>query len=112
MRYKWRMMAPRGCEDATQLRRWNLNRFDIPESPLPYPIKIPLIIDARARADRDQKPGITQLAKEIVDANPNAVIIAIRGALGSFGNHRILNFLRGPMNRFQVSSAGRHAEET
>jgi hypothetical protein len=41
-----------------------------------YPIKIPLFIDARARADRDQKPGVTQLAKEIVGANPDAVVIA------------------------------------
>jgi hypothetical protein len=36
----------------------------------------------------------------------------IRGTLGSFGNHRILSLLRGQINRLQVSSAGRHAEET
>jgi len=46
-----------------------------------YPIKIPLFIDASARANRPQKPGITQLAREILGANPDAVVIA-NGTIG------------------------------
>jgi hypothetical protein len=72
------LMDTTGSENATKTRsrRWNLNRFDIPDSPFLYPIKIPLFIDVRARANQPTKSGVTELAKEIIDANPNAVVIA------------------------------------
>ncbi|MCI0661993.1 MAG: hypothetical protein L0220_13060, partial [Acidobacteria bacterium] len=67
-----------GSEEATKTRsrRLNLTRLDVPDPPLLYPITVPFFIDARARADRAQKPGITQLAKEILGANRDAVVIA------------------------------------
>ena len=68
---------PTGSEaTTTRPRRLNLTRLDIPDSPLLYPIKIPLFIDPRARANQTGKPGVSQLAKEIRDANPHAVVIA------------------------------------
>ena len=69
---------PTGSEEATKTRprRVNLTWLNIPDSPFLYPIKIPLFIDATARANRRTKPGVTQLAKGIVDANPDAVVIA------------------------------------
>jgi hypothetical protein len=61
---------------AQNHRQSTLIALDIPDSPLLYPIKVPLFLDTRARADQAQKPGITQLAKEILDSNPDAVVIA------------------------------------
>ena len=66
---------PTRSEEATNTKL-NLTGLNIPDSPFLYPIKIPLFIDARARANQTTKPGVTQLAKEIVDANPDAVVIA------------------------------------
>ena len=50
--------------------------MDISDPPFLYPIKVPLFIDPRARANQTEKPGVIQLAKEILDANPHAVVIA------------------------------------
>ena len=68
-----------GDEEATtktRSRRWSLTRLDIPDPDFLFPIKVPLFIDPRARANQTVKPGITQLAKEVLDANPHAVVIA------------------------------------
>jgi hypothetical protein len=69
---------PTGSQETikTRSRRLNLTRLDIPDPPLLYPSKIPQFIDARARANQAAKPGVTQLAKEILGANPDAVVIA------------------------------------
>jgi hypothetical protein len=66
---------PTDLEETTKTKL-NLTRLDIPDPAHLYPIKIPLFIDARARANLPQKPGITQLAKELLGANPDAVVIA------------------------------------
>jgi hypothetical protein len=41
-----------------------------------YPIRIPIFLDPRAAADRPGKKKISDLAKEILDTNGNAVVVA------------------------------------
>jgi hypothetical protein len=52
---------------------------------------VPLLIDKRAAADQSGRPKVTALADEILDANPNAIVIA-NGIEGS--NPRIKTFQR------------------
>jgi hypothetical protein len=62
--------------------------FSIPMVPGIHPIKVPLVIDPRAGADQAGKQKVSALAKEICEANPNAVVIAD----GVKGNDRVLTF--------------------
>ena len=48
----------------------------VPNIPGIHPIKVPVVFDKRAAADRLGKPKVTALAKEIISANPNAFVIA------------------------------------
>jgi hypothetical protein len=64
-----------------------LVRLDLDHLPGLYPIQVPIYIDKRSVADRHQ-PKVSQLAREIVDADANAVVISN----GVVGVERVLTF--------------------
>jgi hypothetical protein len=55
-----------------------LTRLDFDRLPGIYPVDVPVYLDPRARADQTRKgePGVTELAREIAAADPDAVIIS------------------------------------
>jgi hypothetical protein len=52
-----------------------LLRLDLDNVPGIYPVQVPLYIDRRAAADR-VKPKVSELAQEIVSADPHAIVIS------------------------------------
>lgn len=69
-------------------KKRHLIKLDLDDIPEIYPIKVPVYIDRRAAADRADDPRVSALAKEIVDANPNAVVISN----GVTGIDRVITF--------------------
>ena len=53
-------------------------RLDLDDVPGIYPVQVPLYIDALATADR-KSPKVSELAREIVSADSNAVVISNGG---------------------------------
>jgi hypothetical protein len=65
-------------ESQIGLRNWSrrpLFRLALDDVPGVYPIHVPLFVDARARADRDGRQGVSALAAEIAAADPDAIVI-------------------------------------
>lgn len=62
--------------------------FSMPNVPGIHPIRVPVVLDPRAGADQSGKEKVSTLAKEICDANPNAIVIAD----GAKGMDRVLTF--------------------
>jgi hypothetical protein len=62
--------------------------FSMPNVPGIHPIRVPVVLDPRAGADQVDKVKVSMLAKEICDANPNAIVIAD----GAKGVDRVLTF--------------------
>jgi hypothetical protein len=54
----------------------NPYRLNLTNVPGIYPLKIPMYLDRRAGADRKDKKRVSVLAKEIIAANPNAIVIS------------------------------------
>jgi hypothetical protein len=62
--------------------------FSMPNVPGIHPIRVPVVLDPRAGADQGGKEKVSMLAKEICNANPNAIVIAD----GAKGIDRVLTF--------------------
>ena len=69
-------LTTRVVQEVHKRRKRRLVSTEVPDLPALYPIKVPVFIDARARANYAEKQGVVELASEIIEFNPNAVVIA------------------------------------
>jgi hypothetical protein len=78
-------------EKAIKVKTRFAGRLDLTNAPGIYPIRVPVVIDARAGADQDGKEKVSALVLEILSRNDNAVVIS-DGVSRDVKNERVLTF--------------------
>jgi hypothetical protein len=56
--------------------RYRPFHLDLTNTPGVYPIKIPTLLDPRARSENHDKSGVSTLARDILETEPNAIVIS------------------------------------